>query len=58
MNEHLLTTIMTAIPKPEKDTSDPSQLRPISVTSVWYRIITRIFVKRINDFVPQLYSSD
>lgn len=49
---------MTAIPKPDRPTDDPSKLRPISVSSVWYRIIARVFVQRVNLYVPRLYSTD
>jgi hypothetical protein len=51
-DEELLTTLLTAIPKPDRDSSDPAQLRPISVTSIWYRIISRVFVLRLNRFIP------
>jgi hypothetical protein len=54
----LLTTLLTAIPKVDRDSSDPKQLRPISVTSIWYRIISRIFVLRLNKYIPLLYSTE
>ena len=32
----LLASYLTAIPKPDRPTNVPSNLRPISVTSTWY----------------------
>jgi hypothetical protein len=56
VNDILFTTILTAIPKEQRSTADPAQLRPISVTSVWYRIIARLFTLRLNKLVPDIYS--
>jgi hypothetical protein len=49
---------MTAIPKPGRPTNEPANLRPISVSSVWYRIVARVFVHRLNKFIPHIYSVD
>ncbi len=52
----LLLTILTAIPKPDVVTKEACNLRPISVTSIWYRILIRLFTCRLNQFVVRLYS--
>ncbi len=39
IGDHLLLTFLTAIPKPERDPSLARNLRPISVTSIWYRLV-------------------
>ena len=58
MDTPLLITLLTAIPKADQATNDASKLRPISVSSVWYRILTRLFTLRLNKHIPHLYSSE
>jgi hypothetical protein len=53
-----LVTLLTAIPKADEPTDNPAKLRPISVTSVWYRVLTRLFTLRLNTFVPRLFSTE
>lgn len=54
----LLHTLLTAIPKKDKPTDVPSNLRPISVTSIWYRLIMRIFTNRLHGLLPHFFSVD
>ena len=54
----LLATLLTALPKPGKDPGSPTNLRPISVTSIWYRIIMRIFVSSLRPYLISLLSTD
>ena len=54
----LLVTLLTALPKPGKDPGSPTNLRPISVTSIWYRIIIRVFVSRLLLYLKSLLSTD
>ena len=56
--EALLLSIMTAIPKSGKPVDEARYLRPISVTSTWYRLLMRIFTCRLTPFLSSLYSSD
>ena len=42
--------IITPIPKPGKDSSDPSSYRPISLTSTMCKLMERIIVNRLNWF--------
>lgn len=53
----LFTALLTAIPKADRPTSDPANLRPISVTSLWYRIVAKVFCMRISPSLPSLYDS-
>ena len=39
VGDELLLTLLTAIPKPDRDPSQAANLRPISVTSIWYRLV-------------------
>ena len=39
-----LSSLLTAIPKPDRDTALPANLWPILVTSTWYHILMNIFV--------------
>lgn len=57
IDQKLLLTLLTAISK-GKGTDDPTLLRPISVTSVWYKLIGKIFVNRVSAWLPELYSRD
>ena len=52
----LLASYLMAIPKPDRPTNVPSNLRPISVTSTWYRLLMRIFVRRLSPELPQVMS--
>ena len=54
----LLATLLTALPKPGKDPGSPTNLRPISVTSIWYRIIMHVFVSRLGTYLTSLLSAD
>ena len=45
-NEMFLA-ILTAIPKADKPPTIAKNLRPISVTSIWYRIVAKIFQDRL-----------
>lgn len=48
----LLASYLTAIPKPDRPTDVAANLRPISVSSTWYRILMRIFVARLSPELP------
>ena len=54
----LLSALLTAIPKRGKPPDTPRNLRPISVLSVWYRIVMRIFVQRLSPLLPGALSSE
>ena len=54
----LLATLLTALPKPGKDPGSPANLRPISVMSIWYRIIMRVFVSRLRPYLIPILSAD
>lgn len=49
-------TLLSAIPKTGKPTSEPKNLRPISVASIWYRWIAKIFAMRLDPHLPNIYS--
>ena len=55
-DEALLMSIMTAIPKSGKPVNEARFLRPISVTSTWYRLLMRIFTCRLTPYLTTLYS--
>ena len=52
----LWDTLLTAIPKPHKDSSLPQHTRPISVTSLWYRLLMKVFTIRLRPHLPTLYA--
>lgn len=52
----MFLVLLTAIPKPQRDTAVPSNLRPISVTSVWYKLVSKIFTLRMEPLLQDLYS--
>ena len=54
----LLATLLTVLPKPGKDPGSPTNLRPISVTSIWYHIILRVFVSRLRPYLTSILSAD
>ena len=54
----LLATLLTALPKPGKDPGSPTNLRPNSVTSIWYRIIMHVFVSRLRPYLTFILSVD
>lgn len=54
----LLLSVLSAIPKPHKPTLAPEMLRPISVTSSWYRLIAKVFTMRLESHLLELYSTD
>lgn len=49
---------MSAIPKPDRDPTMAANLRPIAVSSVWYRLAMRIFIARFTGELPGVYSLD
>jgi hypothetical protein len=55
-NSELFTAIMSTIPKPKKPPDAPQNLRPISVASVWYRLVAKVFVERLKPLLKLLYS--
>ena len=52
----LFASYLTAIPKPDRPTNVPSNLRPILVTSAWYRLLMRIFVRCLSPELPHVMS--
>ena len=54
----LLITLLTAIPKADQATLSAALLHPILVTSIWYRILTRVFSMRLNSFLPRIFSTE
>ena len=52
----LWDTLLTAIPKPNRDTTHPKNTRPISITCTWYRLLMKIFVARLSPYLPHLYT--
>lgn len=54
----LLLSLLTCIPKPGRSTNDAANLRPISVSSVWYRVLMKIFVMRLTPLLPHILSAD
>jgi hypothetical protein len=38
---------LSAIPKSDRPTTEPKNLRPISVSSIWYRWVAKVFVLRL-----------
>ena len=43
----LFLALLTAIPKPNRPTTIPANLRPISVTSIWYKLLAKVFCERL-----------
>ena len=58
LSTELFLAIVSAIPKPKKPPDKPSNLRPISVTSVWYRIVAKVFTERMAPYLSTLYSEN
>lgn len=58
LSSELFTAIVSTIPKPKKPPDTPQNLRPISVTSVWYRLVAKVFVERLKPLLPILYSTN
>ena len=52
----LLASYLMVIPKLDHPTNVPSNLCPILVTSPWYRLLMRIFVRRLSPELPQVIS--
>lgn len=48
---------LTAIPKLNKPPTTPSNLRPISVSSIWYRWVAKVFVHRLQPHLGDIYST-
>jgi hypothetical protein len=58
MNNELFLAIVSAIPKPKKTPDEPCNLRPISVTSGWYRLVAKVLAERLKPYLPMLYSNN
>jgi hypothetical protein len=56
INTELFLAIVSSIPKPKKPPDKPENLRPISVTSIWYRVIAKVLADRLKPHLPKLYS--
>ena len=54
----LLATLLTALPKPGKDPGSLANLRPISVMSIWYHIIMRVFGSCLPLYLTSILSPD
>jgi hypothetical protein len=44
----LMTGVITPIPKAGRDSTLPTNTRPITVTSTWYRMYAGLIVNRLN----------
>ena len=53
-----LATLLTALPKPGRPPDVPENLRPISVSNVWYRVLMKVFVLRLKSALPSVLSCD
>lgn len=55
MDDHdtpdLFLALLTAIPKPNRPTTIPANLRPISVTSIWYKLLAKVFCERLTPYL-------
>lgn len=58
LNTDLFLAIISAIPKPKKPPDKPQNLRPISVTSIWYRLVAKVFTERLKPHLLTLYSTN
>jgi hypothetical protein len=58
LNTELFLAIVSAIPKPKKPPDNPQNLRPISVTSIWYRLVAKTFAERLKPHLHLLYSKN
>ena len=54
----LFLVMLSAIPKAERSTASPQNLRPISVTNIWYKIVTKVFTQRLSGFLSRLFSAN
>ena len=54
----LFLAILSAIPKPKKPPDRPSNLRPICITSIWYRIVLKLFVLCLTPSLRESYSAN
>ena len=52
----LLASYLVVIPKLDHPTNVPSNLPPILVTSMWYQLLMRIFVRRLSPELLQVMS--
>lgn len=58
LNTDLFLAIISAIPKPKKPPDSPENLRPISVMSIWYRLVAKVFAERLKPHLTTLYSTN
>jgi hypothetical protein len=58
LNTELFLAIVSAIPKPKKPPDEPQNLRPISVTSAWYRLVAKVLAERLKPHLHMLYSDN
>lgn len=52
----MFLVMLSAIPKEGKPPTVASNLRPISVTSIWYKIVAKAFAERLSHSLVTLYS--
>ena len=50
--------IITLIPKPNKDTTLLNNLRPISLLNIDYKILSKVFAKRLEKVLPKIINPD
>ena len=50
--------IISLIPKKDKDTSLPENLRPIAFLNVDYKILTKVIAKRLEKLLPKIINPD
>lgn len=55
-NTDLFVSLISAIPKPKKPPDQPENLRPIAVTSLWYRVVSKLFAVRLSPYLHTIYS--
>ena len=55
-NTDLFISLISAIPKPKKPPDKPENLRPIAVTSLWYRVVSKLFALRLSPHLLDIYS--
>ena len=50
--------LQRSIPKPNKDTTLPFNLRPTSLLNIDYKILTKFIAKRLEKVLPKIINSD
>lgn len=45
----ILKSILKPIPKPRRDSTISANLRPLTITSIWYRILSKVFTQRLGN---------